>query len=167
MSAAEKSPLTKIETYTYSWNQKKNRFSSPNPHIPLNDPAKRLIEDHMNIIQNKSGIKSYSVLTLYLIFFIFVFLGYTVAYFLIASKNIVLGGVFLIVTPILSYFVFIGYTFVTGSQSERANAFLIKRFNDMNESLRPYKFKFFYSFTERNLQFLSIRRKILFGRRSS
>ena len=147
-------PEVKIEAHKFHWNQKANTFDSADPPIPDSDPSKKVIEDLMKTIESKSGIKKIPFFLIYIGLITLVILGYVLAYFLIQESMITLGGIIIIITPFISYFGFVGYTLIAGTQASRANNYMDKTFKRFTEKLKPYDFKIWYSFTKSNKKFL-------------
>ena len=87
--------------------------------LPLTSQQKDMIESMVKVVLKRSGIKKAPCWLTTVIFIFITLLGFVLGYLLIVAGWTKTAGIVLITTPLVSFFIVIGYTIVRGTQIER------------------------------------------------
>lgn len=137
-------------THKYTWQDSKNKFSLLQIPQFYNPYHSSIIQNLIQEIEKKSGIKKRSSLLTAITLILFCSIGFLGGFFLIKSGFLTMGGVAIIITPILGYFLIIGYEITRGTQVERFNTWMAQNKERFDRQLQPYGLQLGYSVNKCN-----------------
>lgn len=134
-----------IDVYKYEWLDNENKFCLENKGEIFDLYAADAIDTVMEEIEEESGIKKRSWLLTSTIIVILSLIGFLTGYFLILNSMKVAGGSVIMATPIIVFFLVVGYEMLQGSQVSRFNKWMKKNENRIGNHLRMYGTSMSYS----------------------
>lgn len=139
-NTAQLPPISK-NTFKYTWLDSKNSFKLLQNPAYCNPYQSTIIQNTIKEIEKKSGIKKRSFLLSAILLVLFASAGFFLGFILIVNSLISEGGIALILTPLLAYFIVVGYEITRGTQVSRFNSYMEKHRLRLRNQLQSYGIK--------------------------